>query len=128
VIGKTALALAAAAAIAAAAALFVWAAGFSLYFVFEKSLGPAAAAAIVAAVDALILGGGFLIAYLLGRRKEEAEKEEEEGTSLVTIFADAIKDRPVVTLLMSAVTGFAAVRNPQLFRDLLGDLLRAPKD
>lgn len=108
--------------------MLVWAAGFALYFGFEPLVGPAWAAAIVVGVDLLVIAIGFGIARLMHAAKErkedqEAKKQEDESPSLVGLFADAIKDRPITALLVSAVTGFVAVKNPKIFRDLVGDVL-----
>ena len=132
-IGKTALALAALAALVAASVLFVWASGFALYFLLQPGFGPAGAAGLVALTDILIIALGFGVAKLIGaaqereddRRERERERSRaEEGPSLMGLFADAVKDKPLTALLVSAVTGFAAVKNPQIFKELLGDILR----
>jgi lysylphosphatidylglycerol synthetase-like protein (DUF2156 family) len=128
-IGLTALALAAVAALVAAAIMLVWAAGFGVFFAFEPMVGPAWAAAIVVGIDLLVILIGFGIARLMHNAKERKEEKEEaqqqeEAPSLVGLFADAIKDRPITALLVSAVTGFVAVKNPKIFRDLVGDVLR----
>lgn len=134
-IGKTALALAAAAALAASAVLLVWAAGFAVYYAFEPKVGPAWAAAIVAGADVLVMSLGFGIAKVMSlakHREEEKEKEEarENGvpSSLMGLFADAVKDRPITALAVSAVTGLVAIKNPKIFRELVGDILRGGRD
>jgi hypothetical protein len=134
-IGKTALALAAAAALAASAVLLVWAAGFAVFYSFEPRFGPAGAAGIVVLADLLALGLGFGVAKIMSlakQREEEKEKEEarENGApaSLVGLFADAVKDRPITALAVSAVTGLVAIKNPKIFRELVGDILRGGRD
>jgi hypothetical protein len=126
-IGKTALALVGLAAMLAASVLLVWSAGAALYFSIEKPLGPAGAAGIVALTDFLLLALGFGISHLMSKRhdrEEEKQQEEQPAPSLMGLFADAVKDRPLTALLVSAVTGFAAVKNPHIFKELLGDVLR----
>lgn len=125
-IGKTALALVGLAAMLAASVLLVWSAGAALYFSIEKPLGPAGAAGVVALTDFLVLALGFGVSNLMSKRheREEEKQQEEPAPSLVGLFADAVKDRPLTALLVSAVTGFAAVKNPHIFKELLGDVLR----
>ncbi|MEJ0022597.1 MAG: hypothetical protein WDN76_03555 [Alphaproteobacteria bacterium] len=129
-IGKTALAIAALAALVAASALLVWASGFALYFAFLDRVGPAGAAGIVALVDLFLIVLGFGIARLMSalKHKEEEEEEEEAPPSILGLFGDAIKEKPILTLAVSALTGFAAIKNPSLFRDLIGDILRTRRD
>lgn len=134
-IGKTALALAAAAALAASAVLLVWAAGFAVFYSFEPRFGPAGAAGIVVLSDLLVMALGFGVAKIMSlakHREEEKEKEEarESGApaSLVGLFADAVKDRPITALAVSAVTGLVAIKNPKIFRELVGDILRGGRD
>jgi hypothetical protein len=129
-IGKTALAIAALAALVSASALLVWASGFALYFTFEDRFGPAGAAGIVALVDLLVIILGFGVARLITvlKNKEEEEEEEEAPPSILNLFGDAIKEKPILTLAVSALTGFAAIKNPSLFRDLIGDVLRTRRD
>ena len=100
-----------------------------MYSALEPSMGKATAAGVVAAVDAAVILVGFGIARLMAalREKKEEAAREEEPTSMVGLFMDAFKDRPLITLLVSAATGFAAVRNPQLFKDLVADVLRRRK-
>ncbi|MGE3301636.1 MAG: hypothetical protein AB7M12_00805 [Hyphomonadaceae bacterium] len=92
-------------------------------------MGSAAAAGIVAAVDGAVILVGFGIVRLISALKEKKQEavQEEEPPSMVGLFMDAFKDRPLVTLLVSAATGFAAVRNPQIFKDLVADVLRRRK-
>lgn len=128
-IGKTALAIAALAALVAASALLVWASGFALYFSCVDRFGPAGAAGIVALVDFLVIALGFGVARLMSamKQKEEEEEQEEEAPSILNLFGDAIKDRPLMTLGVAALTGFAAIKNPTIFRDLVGDILRSTR-
>jgi hypothetical protein len=125
-IGKTALAIAALAALVAASTMLVWSAGFALYFAIEGSAGPARAAGVLAGVDFLVIAIGFGIAKIMSaiKHREEEEEEEEEAPSILSLFGDAIKEKPLITLAVSALTGFAAVKNPSLFKDLIGDVLR----
>ena len=57
-------------------------------------------------------------------------KARESGApaSLMGLFADAVKDRPITALAVSAVTGLVAIKNPKIFRELVGDILRGGKD
>ena len=125
-IGKTALAIAALAALVAASALLVWALAFAVYFSFVDRVGPAGAAGIVAGIDFFVIALGFAIARLLSamKHKEEEREEEDEPPSMFGLFADAIKEKPILTLAVSALTGFAAIKNPSLFKDLIHDVLR----
>ncbi|MES1202908.1 MAG: hypothetical protein ABUS57_15835 [Pseudomonadota bacterium] len=129
-IGKTALAIAALAALVAASVLLVWASGFALYFAFSDRVGPSGAAGIVALVDFLLIALGFGVARLMSvlKEKEEEKQQEQEAPSILSLFGDAIKEKPLLTLAVSALTGFAAVKNPSLFRDLIGDVLRSRRD
>lgn len=106
--------------------MLVWAAGFALYFAVEGSAGPARAAGVLAGVDFLAIALGFGIARIMSAMKHhEEEEEEEEPPSILSLFGDAIKEKPLITLAVSALTGFAAVKNPSLFKDLIGDVLRS---
>ncbi len=123
-IGKTALALIAAAVLAATAALFVWAAGFAIFFALDQSVGPALAAAITAGVAALALALVFVaFADRARHKREEKERVHAETAShmpaFLAPFANVLHDKPLVSLGLSMLTGLVATRHPSLLRDVL---------
>jgi Na+/melibiose symporter-like transporter len=128
-IGKTALALAAAAMIAAAAALFVWAAGFALFSWLDQPLGDAGAAGVVAASALAFILLVFGLANLRKEIKEEQKREAfpSPAHSLIMQFGETIKDRPLLTLGLTALTGLAATRDPNLLKDLWSAVLSHSK-
>jgi hypothetical protein len=118
-IEKTALALAAAAVIAAAAALFVWAGGFAIYLSLSGPFGPAGAAAATAAAALIVLAIVFVLAQRAEPRAKNAiAKGAVSGASLVSMFSETIKERPLLTLGLTALTGLAATRDKDLLKDL----------
>ena len=118
-IGKTALALVAAALIAATAALFVGAAGIALFTWLDKPLGDTLAAAATAGFALLFLIIMLLIAsWPKNGHKAAHAAPRSQVHSLITMFSDTIKDRPLLTLGLTALTGIAATRDPNLLKDL----------
>ncbi len=111
----------ASAAAAAAAVLVVFACGFAIYALLEPSLGSAGAAGSVAAIAAAGLGIFALVLHQRAKKREleaalaQARLAEEAQFSL----GDIARDRPLVTLALTAVSGLVAARNPALVRDLI---------
>lgn len=112
------------AAAAAAAVLVVFAAGFALYALLEPLIGPAGAAAAVAFTAALGLGIFALITQQRARQREReaalarAQMEAEMAEQLPFNLGAIARDRPLVMLALTAVSGIVAARNPALVRDL----------
>jgi len=110
-----------AAAAGAAAVLVVFAAGFALYALVEPELGAAGAAGVVA----LVAGLGLVIFALIVQHR--ARKEAEAAALLAAQQAEQLpfglgeltRDRPIVALALTAVSGIIAARNPNLVRDLM---------
>ena len=116
-IGKTALAFTAAIIIASTAALLVGAAGFSLFYAVEPQLGPAGAAGCVAAAAALFL---LIVLTIANLRQPTVEHREPPPAvhSIIASFSETMKERPLLTLGLTALTGLAATRDPNLLKDL----------
>ena len=113
--------LIAAAAACAAAAMAVFALGFALYVLIAPSAGPAGAAAIVALAAALLVALYALFATLQARRRERetAVAQAELLDELPLGLGDVARDRPLLTLGITALGGLLAARHPTLVRDLI---------
>ncbi|MBX3430627.1 MAG: hypothetical protein KF779_13680 [Hyphomonadaceae bacterium] len=114
-------AVVATAAAAAAVVMIVFALGFSLYALIEPNVGAAAASAIVALSAALFVA---LFALLAAFRKRQHEREAaiaqaELMDELPMGLGDIVRDRPLVTLAVTALGGILAARHPTLMRDLI---------
>lgn len=109
------------AAAAAAAVLTVFAAGFALYALLEPDLGAAAAAAIVALSAALCIAIFALIATMRAKKREReaAVAQAQLMDELPMGLGDIARDRPLVTLGVTALAGLVAARHPTLVRDLI---------
>jgi hypothetical protein len=114
----------------AVAAMAVFAAGFALYFLILPSAGPAGAAGIVALIGALILSLA-VVAIMLRSRAKEREREREAAIAQAQIvdqipfgLGEFARDRPIVTLAVTALGGILASRHPKLARDLLSIVAR----
>jgi protein-S-isoprenylcysteine O-methyltransferase Ste14 len=109
------------AAACAAAVLAVFATGFALYALIEPQVGQAAASAIVALAAALIVAVYALIATLRARKRERetAVAQAELLDELPLGLADIARDRPLLTLGVTALAGLLAARHPTLVRDLI---------
>jgi hypothetical protein len=101
----------------------VFAAGFSLYALILPQLGAAGAAAVVALVAAL---GVSLFALAMALRARQREREAaiaqaELANALPNSFGlgEFARERPIVTLAVTALGGLLAARHPALARDLL---------
>ena len=127
-IGKTALALAAAAFVAATAALFVGAAGFALFTWLRPSLGDAGAAAYVALAAGVLLAIAIGLANLPRRGPPARTATPSQASALIATFADTMKERPLLALGLTALTGLAAMRDPTILRDLWAAILRGRDD
>ena len=125
-IGKTALALAAAAIIAAAAALFVGAAGFACFTWLDPSFGDAGAAAFTALAAGVVLAIALGVANLRAAPASSGPASSSSIQPLVAAFGETIQDRPLLTLGLAALTGFAATRDPNLLKDIWTAVLRGP--
>lgn len=109
----------------AIATMAVFAAGFALYSLVLPTAGPAGAAGLVALVAALILALA-IVGIMLRSRAKEREREREAAIAQAQIMdempfglGDFARDRPMVTLAVTALGGILAARNPKLSRDLL---------
>ncbi len=113
--------LIAAAAACAAAAMAVFALGFALYVLIAPEVGPAGAAAIVALAAALLVALYALFATLQARKRERetAVAQAELLDELPLGLGDVARDRPLVTLAITALGGLLAARHPTLVRDLI---------
>lgn len=114
------------AAACAAAVMAVFATGFALYAVIEPNLGPAWAAAIVALVATLcVVVFALVAAYRSRRRAREAAIAQAELLDELPIgLGDIARDRPLVTLGVTALAGLLAARHPTLVRDLIAIVAR----
>lgn len=119
-------AVVATAAAAAAVVMAVFALGFSLYALIEPNIGPAAAAAIVALASALVVAVFALIAALKRRQREReaAVAQAQIMDDLPLGLGDIARDRPLVTLGVTALAGLLAARHPTLVRDLIAIVAR----
>lgn len=119
-------AVVATAAVAAAVVMAVFALGFALYALIEPALGPAGAAAIVALVAALIVMVFALIAALQKRQREReaAIAQAQLMDELPLGLGDITRDRPLVTLAVTALGGLLAARHPTLARDVIAIVAR----
>lgn len=119
-------AVVATAAASAAVVMVVFALGFALYALIEPSVGPAAAAAFVALAAALCVAIFALIAALRKRKREQeaAIAQAQLMDDLPLGLADIARERPMVTLAITAVGGILAARHPALVRDLIAIVAR----
>lgn len=125
---RTTSAIVAVAATAAAAALAVGAAGFALYALTSPLIGPAGAACAVSASAALLVG---LVAW---RSTSKAVEKPTVGEVMETVapplvalaplafVATAFRERPLMSLGLTVLAGIAAVRQPQIIREVVGVL------
>lgn len=118
------------AAASAAAVMAVFALGFAIYALIEPTAGPAGAAAIVALIATLGVGL-FALFVAMRNRKREAEREREAAALQAQVMdemplglGDIARDRPIVTLAVTALGGILAARHPTLVRDLIGIVAR----
>lgn len=115
--------------IAAAAALFVGAAGFALFLWLSPLIGDAGAAAATAAASLVFLLLVFLIATYRREPKHEHHPEPpSQAHSLISMFSETIKERPILTMGLTALTGLAATRDPNLLKDLWVAVLHHHRD
>ena len=123
---KAMAAVIATAAACAAAVLAVFAAGFALYAMIAPPLGPAAAAAIVALVAALCVALFALVVAQRARKRERetAVAQAELLDELPMGLGDIARERPLLTLGITALGGLLAARHPSLVRDLIGIVAR----
>jgi len=113
--------LIAAAAACAAAAMAVFALGFALYALVVPEVGPAGAAAIVALMAALLVAVYALFATFAARKRERETQvaQAELLDELPMGLGDIARDRPLITLGITALGGILAARHPTLVRDLI---------
>lgn len=119
-------AVVATAAAAAAVVMAVFALGFALYALIEPNIGPAGAAAIVALAAALVVAIFALIAALRKRKceQEAALAQAQLMDELPLGLGDIARERPILTLALTAVGGILAARHPTLTRDLIAIVAR----
>lgn len=114
-------AVVATAAAAAAVVMIVFALGFSLYAFLEPQVDAAAAAAIVALTAAVIVLA-FALYQTWRRRKQEHEAVIAQAQLMDDLplgLGDIVRDRPLVTLAVTALGGLLAARHPTLVRDII---------
>ena len=111
---------------AAAVVMVVFALGFALYALIEPNIGPAAAAAIVALAAALAVAIFALVAALKKRQRdrEAAVAQAQLMDDLPLGLGDIARDRPMVTLAVTALGGLLAARHPTLVRDMIAIVAR----
>ena len=114
------------AAASAAAVMAVFASGFAIYALILPTAGPAGAAAIVALIATLGVAAFALFVALRNKRRErEAVALQAEVMDELPLGLGAIaRDRPLITLAITAVGGILAARHPTLVRDLIGIVAR----
>jgi hypothetical protein len=115
------------AAASAAAVMAVFAAGFAIYALIEPTAGAAGAAAIVALIAALSVALFALFVSLRNRQRERetAELQAEMLEELPAMgLGDFARERPLITLAITAIGGVLAARHPTLMRDLVGIFAR----
>jgi protein-S-isoprenylcysteine O-methyltransferase Ste14 len=119
-------AVVATAAASAAVVMVVFALGFSLYALIEPSLGPAAASAFVALAAALLVAIFALVAAWRARKREReaAVAHAQLMDDLPLGLGDIARERPIMTLALTAVGGLLAARHPTLTRDLIAIVAR----
>lgn len=119
-------AVVATAAAAAAVVMAVFALGFALYALIEPNIGAAGAAAIVALAAALVVAIFALIAALRKRKREQeaALAQAQLMDELPLGLGDIARERPILTLALTAVGGILAARHPTLTRDLIAIVAR----
>lgn len=118
------------AAASAAAVMAVFSSGFAIYALILPTAGPAGAAAIVALIATLGVGL-FALVVAMQNRKRELEREREAAALQAQVMeemplglGDIARDRPIMTLAITAVGGILAARHPTLVRDLIGIVAR----
>jgi hypothetical protein len=119
-------AVVATAAACAAVVMIVFALGFALYALIEPAVGAAAAAAFVALAAALVVAIFALIAMLRARKRdrEAAIAQAELMDELPLGLGDIARERPLITLAVTALGGILAARHPALVRDLIAIVAR----
>jgi hypothetical protein len=114
------------AAASAAAVMAVFSSGFAIYALILPTAGPAGAAAIVALIATLGVAAFALFVTLRNKRREReaVALQAEVMDELPLGLGDIARDRPIVTLAITAVGGILAARHPTLVRDLIGIIAR----
>ncbi|MFO1016372.1 MAG: hypothetical protein U1E03_02170 [Hyphomonadaceae bacterium] len=109
------------AAACAAVVMAVFAFGFAIYAVLVPYTGEPGAAAIVALVAALVVAIFALIATLRARKRERETQvaQAELLDELPLGLGDIARDRPLMTLGITAAAGLLAARHPTLVRDMI---------
>lgn len=116
----------AAAAACAAAVMAVFATGFAIYALILPTAGPAGAAAIVALIAALGVALFALVVVMRARarEREQAALQAEVMDELPMGLGEIARERPIVTLAVTALGGVLAARHPTLARDLIAIVAR----
>ncbi|MGD9967115.1 MAG: hypothetical protein AB7T59_11380 [Hyphomonadaceae bacterium] len=119
-------AVVATAAASAAVVMVVFALGFALYALIEPAVGAAAAAAFVALAAALTVTVFALIAAYRARKREReaAVAQAQLLDELPLGLGDIARERPLITLGVTALGGLLAARHPTLARDLIAIVAR----
>lgn len=109
------------AAAAAAVVMIVFALGFSFYAFLEPQVGASAAAAFVA-LSAAVIVLAFALYQAWRKRKHEREAAIAQAQLMDDLplgLGDIVRDRPLVTLAVTALGGLLAARHPTLVRDVI---------
>lgn len=116
----------AAAAACAAAVMAVFATGFAIYALILPTAGPAGAAAIVALIAAFGVALFALVVVMRARarEREQAALQAEVMDELPMGLGEIARERPIVTLAVTALGGVLAARHPTLARDLIAIVAR----
>jgi len=109
------------AAACAAVVMAVFAIGFAIYAVLVPYTGEPGAAAIVALIAALAVAIFALFATLRARKRERETQvaQAELLDELPLGLGDIARDRPLMTLGITAAAGLLAARHPTLVRDMI---------
>ena len=105
----------------AAAVMAVFAIGLAIYTLVLPTAGAAGAAGIVALIAVLALAL-LAIGIMLRSRHHERQTAVAHAELLDELplgLGDIARDRPLVTLGVTALAGLLAARHPSLVRDLI---------
>jgi len=101
--------------------LIVFALGFSLYAFLEPQVGaPAAAAFVALSAAVIVLAFALFLAWRKRRHEREAAVAQAQLMDDLPLgLGDIVRDRPIVTLAVTALGGLLAARHPTLVRDVI---------
>lgn len=111
----------------AASVLTVFAAGFAIYAALLPSIGSAWAATVVAGLAAAVVGVFALLAHFRAQKKER-DRQQAESELMTQIpmmnVGDMARERPLVALGVTLLSGALAARHPKMARDLISIIAR----